>query len=60
MPATLLPEELFVPELGVLMPEPLAPLMVELVLLVKLVLLVELLVVLLVEESGEPRSTAPV
>jgi len=44
----LLPTELFVPELGVLVMEPVAPLTPELVLLVELVLvLVELVVFLL-------------
>jgi hypothetical protein len=70
----LLPEELFVPELGVLVMEPVAPLKVELVLLVELalllvelvVLLVELVVLLLVEldfllleDPEEPTSAVP-
>jgi hypothetical protein len=71
----LLPTELFVPELGVLVMEPVAPLTPELVLLVELVLplvelvvlpLVELVVLLLVEldfllleDRDEPTSAVP-
>jgi hypothetical protein len=55
----LLPEELFVPELGVLVMEPVAPLTAELVLLVETVLPLVELVVLLLEDPDEPRSAVP-
>lgn len=60
----MLPKELLVPELGVLMMEPVVPLTVELVLLVLLLVVLDVLLLvelvgLPLEDPDEPRSAVP-